>query len=203
MGDKIKRKRFYDGWRDYWGKLEQPLVNRVNFLLDSFDASEVFDSAAKIAFGFGTIKKETNGTFAPVNEGYWLKDSNRVNTLYNYYRNNNVKALATIFPNGRNGKNYLGRGYVQVTHDYNAQKLQEALGIPFYENPDLLLDAGNAFKAMEYGVSTGLFTGKKLDDYFSGDEPDFFKSRKIINGMDCAGEIAEYCQQFYNIIDFE
>jgi len=97
--DKIDREFFYAGWRLHFGKLQQPLVDRVNFLLDEFDKSTVFDTKAKIAYALATIKRETAETFAPVKEGYWIT-KNRVQTLYNYYYKNNRPALRTIFPNG-------------------------------------------------------------------------------------------------------
>lgn len=199
--DKIDREYFYSGWRACFGKLQQPKVDRVNFLLEEFDKSSVFDTRAKTAYSFATIKRETAETFAPVEEGYWMT-SNRVQKLYNYYANHNPGALSTIFPNGKNGINYLGRGYVQVTHNFNALKLEKAFGIPFFSNPDLLLEPDNAFKSMEHGMNTGLFTGKKLANYFTNDGYDFYKARKIINGLDAASEIANNAELFFNIIKF-
>jgi len=198
----IDREFFYTGWRKNFGKLNQPVVNEVNFLLDNFDNSPVFDTKGKIAYGFSTIKRETAETFAPVNEGYWIT-SNRVSKLYSYYKINNPGALKTIFPNGINGINYLGRGYVQVTHDFNAKKLQNLTGIPFFSNPDLLLKREYAFKAMELGMWGGIFTGKKLTDYFNETRLDFLNARKIINGLDAAREIAANAEIFFKIIKFK
>lgn len=199
--DIIDRECFYSGWRTYFGKLQQPKVDRINFLLDEFDKSSVFDTRSKIAYAFATIKRETAETFAPVEEGYWIT-SNRVQKLYNYYANHNPGALKTIFPNGKNGINYLGRGYVQATHNFNAKKLEDRTGKPYVKNPDLLLEKHNAFEAMEIGMSEGIYTGKKLSNYFTDGGYDFYNARKIINGLDAASEIANNAELFFNIIKF-
>lgn len=198
MGSVIDRPFFYEGWRKNWGKLQQPLVDRVNFLLDKFDASTVFDSRAKIAFAFGNIKHETNNSYLPVKEGYYLNLSNtsRVNALYNYYTKHNPGALKTIFPNGRNGKNYLGAGFIQLTHNYNYDIYGKKIGKPLLKNPDLASEPVTAFEVME------AFCDGKMDKYFNDTRVDFFNSRKIINGLDSAGEIAEYCKKFFEIIRF-
>lgn len=198
---KIDRDFFYNGWRNKFGKLKEPVVQEVNILLDKFDVSKVFDTKAKIAYAFATIKRETAETFAPVNEGYWIT-TNRVAKLYNYYAINNPGALSTIFPNGKNGTNYLGRGYVQTTHIFNAQKLKDITGIDFVSNPDLLLKRDNAFLAMEIGMARGIYTGKKLSDYFNGSEYDFYRARKIINGLDAAAEIQDNANKFFSLIKF-
>ena len=49
-------------------------------------------------------------------------------------------------------------------------------------------------------MSKGLFTGKKLDDYFNIDETDFYHARKIINLVDKAELIKEYAEKFYQVI---
>lgn len=200
--DKIDREFFYAGWRLHFGKLQQPLVDRVNYLLDKFDASTVFDTKAKISYALATIKRETAETYAPVKEGYWIT-KNRVQSLYNYYYKNNRAALKTIFPAGLAGTNYLGRGYVQATHNYNAQKLQNRTGKPYLSNPDLLLEPDNAFEAMEVGMNEGIYTGKKLSNYFTDGAYDFYGARRIINGLDAAKEIADNAEIFFNIIKFE
>ncbi len=128
--------------------------------------------------------------------------SNRVGKLYSYYTNHNPHALSTIFPNGKDGANYLGRGYVQLTHNFNYDELGKALSLDLLANPDLALDAGNAFDIMEYGMVHGSFTRKKLSDYFNDDGYDFYTARKIINGLDTAHEIAGHTAVIFSAIKF-
>jgi len=46
----------------------------------------------------------------------------------------------------------------------------------------------------------GLFTGKKLNDYFNANTCDWLNARRIINGTDHAELIAGYAQKFYNAL---
>lgn len=199
--DVIDRTHFFDTCRANFGKFKQAQVTGLDFLLNKFDESTDFDTKSKIAYALATIKRETAETYHPVQEGYWIT-TNRVNKLYNYYANHNPGALGTIFPNGKAGENYLGRGYVQITHNFNYSKLGIALGIPLLENPELALEEENAFKIMEYGMVNGSFTGKKLSHYFTDDGYDFLNARKIINGMDAAVEIANNAKLFFKAIKF-
>lgn len=199
--DIIDRKNFYDKCRAKFGAFKKAQIEGIEFLLDMFDASQIFDTKAKIAYGFATIKRETAETFKPVNEGYWIT-TNRISKLYSYYANHNPGALGTIFPNGKNGANYLGRGYVQLTHNYNYSRLGIALGLDLLNKPELAIEPGNAFNIMEYGMSNGSFTGKKLSNYFTDDGYDFYNARKIINGLDAAREIAGNAEIFFSAIKF-
>ncbi len=199
--DVIDRKFFFDTCRANFGKFKSAQVTGLDFLLNKFDESTDFDTKSKIAYALATIKRETAETYHPVQEGYWIT-TNRVTKLYNYYANHNPGALGTIFPNGKTGNNYLGRGYVQITHNFNYSKLGTALSIPLLANPELALEEENAFKIMEYGMVNGSFTGKKLSNYFNDDGYDFLNARKIINGMDAAAEIANSAKIFFKAIKF-
>ena len=199
--DVIDRKFFFDTCRANFGKFKSAQVTGLDFLLNKFDESTDFDTKSKIAYALATIKRETAETYHPVQEGYWIT-TNRVTKLYNYYANHNPGALGTIFPNGKTRNNYLGRGYVQITHNFNYSKLGTALSIPLLANPELALEEENAFKRMEYGMVNGSFTGKKLSNYFNDDGYDFLHARKIINGMDAAQEIANSAKIFFKAIKF-
>ncbi|MBS1494467.1 MAG: hypothetical protein JST55_13210 [Bacteroidetes bacterium] len=200
--DVIDRKFFFDTCRNSFGGFKASQVEGIDFLLDKFDESTDFDSKSKIAYGFATIKRETADTYKPVNEGYWMS-SNRVGKLYSYYSSHNPGALSTIFPHGKNGGNYLGRGYVQLTHNFNYKKLGDALDLELLEDPSIALDPQNAFKIMEYGMVHGSFTGKKLSNYFTDNGYDFYNARKIINGLDAAREIAGHAAVFFSAIKFK
>jgi len=199
--DVIDRKFFFDTCRANFGKFKQDQVKGLDFLLTKFDESTDFDTKSKIAYAIATIKKETAETYHPVNEGYWIT-TNRIGKLYNYYANYNPAALGTIFPNGKTGKNYTGRGYVQITHNFNYSKLGTALGLPLLADPDLALEEKNAFNIIEYGMVNGSFTGKKLSNYFTDAGYDFYNARKIINGLDAATEIANNAKLFFKAIKF-
>lgn len=197
----IDKKHFYDSYRENFGVIKDPVVKALDFLLDKFDASEVFSTKARISYALATIKRETAETFEPVSEGYWIK-GDRLGKLYNYYREHNPGALTTIFPNGRREPAYYGRGIIQITHNFNYNKFTNILKIDLLNSPHHALDPDIAFKIMEYGMENGSFTGKKLSDYFTDDGYDFVKARRIINGVDAAKEIAHNAELFMSCIRF-
>jgi hypothetical protein len=46
------------------------------------------------------------------------------------------------------------------------------LNIPLLENPELALDTNVSAKILVIGMEKGLFTGKKLDNYFNEEKTD-------------------------------
>lgn len=132
--------------------------------------------AEQIQYVIATVEHETAGTFKPVEEAYWVKNAKK-------WRRRNLK----YYP-------YYGRGFVQLTHDYNYAKFSEIMNIDLIGNPELALDFENSLFILIYGMMHGTFTDKKLDDYFNNGGSDFINARKIINGMNKAKKIALLAQ---------
>jgi predicted chitinase len=97
---------------------------------------------------------------------------------------------------------YYGRGYVQLTWDYNYKILGKAIGMgdKLYIDPDLALKADTAYKITSYGMRNGSFTGKKLSDYIGIAKTDYKNARRIINGTDNHIKIAEYAESMEVIL---
>lgn len=91
---------------------------------------------------------------------------------------------------------YFGRGFSQLTWDYNYAKEQKRLGIPLLANPDLILDVKTAANSHVYCMAKGIYTGKKLSDYINASKCDYTEARRIINGKDKAAEIAAIAVKF-------
>lgn len=91
---------------------------------------------------------------------------------------------------------YFGRGYVQLTWDYNYKKAGIQEGIDFIKNPDLLLVPKYAIPICITGMREGWFTGKKLSDYMTLQKSDFENARRIINKLDAYQKIATYARQY-------
>jgi predicted chitinase len=181
-----------------FGKLTEQKHKAIEFVLHKLEQSSIQQQKQQ-AYILATLFIETAQTYEPVIEGYWLKP-NRVQKLFNYYTVHNSKALATIFPNGVNGTNYVGRGFVQITHDFNYKTFGDKLNIDLLHNPDKALEPEIAWNIAELGMTKGLFTGKKLDDYFNEEETDWLHARRIINGLDRHIEISEIAQKIYHCI---
>ena len=71
------------------------------------------------------------------------------------------------------------------------------------QNPDLACEPETAWIILEAGMSKGLFTGKKLADYFTDKKHDFYNARKIINGLDRAGLVQAYAEKYWEVLEFE
>lgn len=137
------------------------------------------------AYVLATAHWETNATFEPVREAYWMKNAEQ-------WRKKNLR----YYP-------WYGRGFVQLTWEKNYLKASKALGIDFIKNPDLVMEPNNAAKILVIGMREGWFTGKDLDDKIDGveesDKEDFLEyyySRFIVNGMDKANDIAVLAEKY-------
>lgn len=89
---------------------------------------------------------------------------------------------------------YYGRGYVQLTWKENYAKYGIA------DDVSKALDPEFAAYVMIDGMTKGIFTGKKLSDYFNSHTDDPVQARRIINGMDRAEQIAGYYRQFLEMV---
>ena len=97
------------------------------------------------------------------------------------------------------GKDYYpfyGRGFVMLTWEENFSRASSALGLiddrDLVEHPDLALDTLISARIMFRGCAEGWFTGKRLNDYFDENTDDPYNARRIVNGTDCAEQIAGY-----------
>lgn len=81
---------------------------------------------------------------------------------------------------------YVGRGYVQLTWDYNYLKY----GI--LEDPDKALEPDFASFVLIDGMVKGTFTGRKLSEFFNVNVEDPMNARRVVNWIDQAELIATY-----------
>jgi len=94
------------------------------------------------------------------------------------------------------GKRYwpwIGRGLVQITWEDNYKKF----GIT---NPEDALKWEKALHIMWKGMKEGIFTAKKLRDYFTDLVTKPRDARRIINGTDKQNEIAAIYTEFLNAL---
>lgn len=84
---------------------------------------------------------------------------------------------------------WYGRGLVQCTWEPNFKKFG-------CSSPNDMLTWPFALRAMFDGMMSGIFTGRKLSQYFNATVDDPFGARHIINGTDRAGLIAGYHAAF-------
>ena len=168
-------KNFYDSIR--------PHVNLTTANVQGFDKVLAYleareDNLQQAAYTLATTWWETGQTMQPVREAYWLSEN---------WRKKNLR----YYP-------YYGRGYVQLTWDYNYKKASDYFDVDFVKKPDLVMEPEYALPILVVGMDKGWFTGKDLDDYIDNiDESDseelkeYKNARRIVNGTDKAETIAK------------
>ena len=199
---KFDRTKFFNDYKGRFGKItNQQTVDGLNFLLDKIENDQDFTILRQVAYVLATVKAET-GIFQPVKEkrASKLKQPKLWATQNKYW-----------------SSNYMGRGYVQITWDYNYLKAGKKLnGVTakdsgaqnitisdktFLNNPDLVMQPTFAYLIISRGMREGWFTGKKLGDYIKENvSPDYKGARYIVNGQDRAAEIAGYAEKFELIL---
>lgn len=147
------------------------------------DTQKLIDEAKKLgvlrnqlAYVLATAYHESGHTMKPVREAFWLSEA---------WRKKNLR----YYP-------WYGRGYVQLTWDYNYKKASEKIGVDLMKDPDLAMMTDNAVKIILWGMIEGWFTGKKLSDYITLMKSDFINARYIINGKDKRDLIAAYARDY-------
>lgn len=130
----------------------------------------------QVAYVLATAQWETNQTFEPVREAYWLSDD---------WRKRNLR----YYP-------YYGRGYVQLTWKNNYEKYSNLLDVDMVTEPDIAMQPEISLFILVHGFKTGTFTGRKISDYIDASKSDFVAARRCINGTDKAHEIAELARKF-------
>jgi hypothetical protein len=128
------------------------------------------------AYVLATTQWETNQTFEPVREAYWLSEE---------WRKSNLR----YYP-------YYGRGFVQLTWKKNYEKYSKILGVDMVAEPDIAMRPNVALFVLVHGFKTGAFTGRKITDYIDETKTDFVQARRCINGTDKAHEIADIAKTF-------
>ncbi|MBT1155725.1 hypothetical protein J1C56_08985 [Aminobacter anthyllidis] len=84
---------------------------------------------------------------------------------------------------------WVGEGLVQVTWEENHRKFGAT-------TPGQMMTWPIALRAIFDGMTKGMFTGKKLDDYIKGDRCDYVGARRIVNGTDRDDDLARYAETF-------
>lgn len=187
---RFDRTKFFGGYRDAFGALQQGQVDGLNALLAAFESQAVIEDVRQVAYCFATTKHETADTFQPIEE-------------YGHGKNHTYGV-----PTGPWHQVYDGRGDVQLTWERNYQHATDrlhALGaldtsLSLDSDPTLAMCPDVAACVLIYGMSEGWFTGRKLSDFISDSACNYMGARRIINGLDCAEKIASYATQFESVL---
>lgn len=196
----LDRKTFFSGIRHgpFPGKLNTGQVKGITAILDEWERRKLTD-LRWLADMLGTSKWETAHTMQPNQEG-----GGRAYLMRMYDPTGSRPALAKRNGNTTKGDGFLysGKGFVQLTWKNNYATMTKRLRAAGYDvdlvkNPELAMRLDIASFILFDGMIYGIFTGKKLSDYFNETKTDWMNARRIINGTDRAAEIAAISKQFY------
>lgn len=179
----IDRKTFFDAARSapFGGSLTQRQVDGMTRILDEWEKRGLTDQR-HLAYMLATTYWETAHTMQPIEE--IGKGHGRPYGL----------------PDPVTHQTYFGRGLVQLTWLANYRKAGVLVGQDLVNHPGLALQPDIASKILFSGMSSGLFTGKKLSDYFNATTDDPMHARRIINGLDHAQDIADINENFLDAL---
>lgn len=180
----INRKKFFDSIRSslFGGKLTISQVKGILTILNEWEARRL-SNLSWLAYMLATTFHETARAMQAIEE--FGKGEGRAYSKLDY----------------TTGERYYGRGFVQLTWKRNYEEMGKLLGVDLVNNPDLALRTDIATKILFEGMIRGMFTGRKLSDYF-GAKNDWVNARKIINGLDKAPLISGYGEKFYTALRF-
>lgn len=193
----IDHAKFFNGYRDAFGKLSQDTVNGLELLGRNMEEDPDLKNVQWAAYMLATVKHECANRWMPITE-FGKKE------YFDKYETGTPigKRLGNTQPG--DGYRYRGRGYVQITGRANYARLTKALGLGPGEDleadPDQALRPMIAYRIMSHGMRNGSFTGKKLADYINDQGCDYKNARRIINGLDQATLIAGYATTLEGII---
>jgi putative chitinase len=162
----MQRNKFFLEVAKAFGRLNQSQVTGFIHILNRWEETS-FNDIRWLAYMLATTWHETARTMQPITE----------------YGSQKYLQGKKYYP-------YIGRGYVQLTWKKN----YERYGIA--RTPEKALDPDYAAFIMIDGMTKGVFTGRKLNDYFNEDKNDPIGARRIINGTDKDKLIASYYNKF-------
>src|SRR5216683_1742908 len=156
---KFDHGKFFAAYKEQFGSISaQSKVDGIESLLTQLESDTDVDDERWAAYMFATVKHECADTWQPIEE---------------FGKGKGHSYGQPVQVTGSDGQTYTcayyGRGYVQLTWDYNYKKMSAALGMDdaLLIHPEQVMEPNVAYKIMSYGMRNGSFTGKKLGDYIN------------------------------------
>ena len=196
----------------YGGHMSSAQVEGHNILLDHWETHHSEKDDRWLSYILATAYHETGRALQPVEENLHYGAQRLLVVFPHRFTPEQARKyaghperIANRVYGGRLGNGdeasgdgwlYRGRGLVQITGRTNYGRFGLA------QNPDEALAPEKAIEVLVEGMIAGSYTGKRLADYFHGDEADWVNARKIINKLDRARDIAGYARCYYASISY-
>lgn len=190
----------------FGGRLTQAQIGGMNAILAEWDSRKLLDNRW-LAYMLATAFHETGGKMQPLRENMNYTSANQIKKTWPtrfpseasaqpFVRNG--RALANKVYGGRMGNagaddgwTYRGDGLPQLTGKENFQKFNVQPG----------MNLTTAVRVMFDGMINGMFTTRKLSDYFNSSTNDPEGARRIVNGTDKKTLIAGYHKNFMDALE--
>lgn len=187
----------------FGGRLTQGQIDGMNALFRCWDSHKIpAPDKRHLAYILASVFHETGGRMVPVRETFASTDAGAIAALDKAYNAGRLGQVSKPYwRKGANGKAYFGRGDIQLTHEENYKVLGERIDVDLVGNPSLALDLDISAEIAIVGMLEGLFTGKKLTDYFNLKKDDPVGARAVVNGRDKAKLIAGYYKSFLDALE--
>lgn len=195
----LDRQFFFDTVRHtlFKGSLTPAQIEGMNAIFDYWDANLATADRRWLAYILATAFHETAYTMQPVRETLATSDSRAVEILETAFASGRLSWVKTPYwrPD-EDGKSWLGRGLVQLTHRRNYEAMSEVTGIDLVAQPDRAMEMAPAVTILIEGMLRGNFAGHRLCDHLNEEKEDWVNARRIVNGTDRAEKLAEYGRTF-------
>lgn len=187
--------------RLFGGSLDQGQVSGIEAILDAWDRGHADGDRRWLAYMLATVFHETAATMQPVRETLADSDAAAAARLESAWARGRLGAVKVPYWRAdADGRYWLGRGLVQLTHRANYQRMSRETGIDLVASPERAMESDVAVAILFAGMEKGLFTGKRLAEYFAADHADWTQARRIINGLDRAADVAAYGRAFHRAL---
>lgn len=182
----------------FGGAMKRSQKKGILAICDSWWKNHARGDLHHLAYILATAYHETGKRMQPVRETFAGSDAAAIAILDRAYAAGRLPSVKTPYWRcDGDGKSWLGRGFVQLTHKRNYVAMSAITGIDLVADPDEAMETGVAAAILVEGMMRGTFTGRKCADYFGPGREDWAGARRIVNGTDRAETIAGYGRLFH------
>ncbi|RWM11234.1 MAG: hypothetical protein E5X53_17305 [Mesorhizobium sp.] len=185
------------------GRMTQSQVNGIIAILNNWEPALSTLDDRWLAYMLATAHHETGRTMQPVRETFAATDQRAIAILERAWAAKRLHWVTNPYwrPDSE-GKSWLGRGLVQLTHKANYERIGRLLKVDLVANPDLAMQPLVAANIMVRGMIDGIFTRYRLSQFFDGQKADWRNARRIINGTERADLVASYAKKYYAALSY-
>lgn len=199
----IDRRAFFAAIRAtlFGGRLKADQVAGIDAILDRWEKVHRQRDLRWLAYMFGTAHHETGASMQPVRETFATSDAQAIARLDAAFASGRLPWVSQPYwlPDD-SGRSWLGRGFVQLTHERNYRRMSGLIGVDLLTDPDRAMELEPALAILFTGMLRGAFTGHKLAHYFSGEREEWYAARRIINGLESAGKVAALARAYHSAL---